>query len=110
LVNTLDFTTIPYWGEGEHLENNWSGKRGKALSSMLAVLAQDPQNGIIDFGNCNVMHENESDVVLEYLDFYRSTPEKNNSLKYLVFDSKFTNYQNLAKLDDRNIKFTSYFV
>src|SRR5690606_24472150 len=30
----LDFTTIPYWGEGDHLENNWSGKRGKALSSI----------------------------------------------------------------------------
>jgi len=101
----LDFTTIPYWGEGKHLENNWSGKRAKALSSMLAVLAQDPQNGIIDYGNCNVMHRNESAVVLEYLDFYRSTPGKSNSLKYLVFDSKFTNYQNLAKLDDRQIKF-----
>ena len=101
----LDFTTIPYWGEGEHLENNWSGKRAKALSSMLAVLAQDPQNGIIDYGNSNVMHRNESAVVLEYLDFYRSTPDKSNSLKYLVFDSKFTNYQNLAKLDDQQIKF-----
>ena len=101
----LDFTTIPYWGEEEHLENNWSGKRGKALPSMLAVLAQDPQSGIIDYGDCNVLHRNESAVVLEYLDFYRSAPENDNSLKYLVFDSKFTNYQNLAKLDDQNIKF-----
>ena len=24
----MDFTTIPYWGDDEHLENNWSGKRG----------------------------------------------------------------------------------
>jgi len=101
----LDFTTIPYWGEDEHLENNWSGKRGKALSSMLAVLAQDPENGIIDYGNCNVMHRNESAVVLEYLDFYKNTPEGVKPLKYLVFDSKFTNYQNLAKLDDQQIKF-----
>ena len=99
----LDFTTIPYWGESEHLENNWSGKRGKALSSMLAVLAQDPENGIIDYGNCDVLHRNESAVVLEYLDFYRS--DGGNSLKYLVFDSKFTNYQNLAKLDDQQVKF-----
>jgi predicted DNA-binding protein YlxM (UPF0122 family) len=99
----LDFTTIPYWGESEHLENNWSGKRGKALASMLAVLAQDPENGIIDYGNCDVLHRNESAVVLEYLDFYRS--DGANSLKYLVFDSKFTNYQNLAKLDDQQIKF-----
>ena len=103
----LDFTTIPYWGDEEHLENNWSGKRGKALSSMLAVLAQDPENGIIDYGNCHVMHENESAVVLEYLDFYRSSEQGTNGLKYLIFDSKFTNYQNLAKLDDQQIKFVT---
>jgi hypothetical protein len=101
----LDFTTIPYWGESEHLENNWSGKRGKALPSMLAVLAQDPESGIIDYGNCDILHRDESAVVLEYLDFYRTVPQEDNTLKYLVFDSKFTNYQNLAKLDDRQIKF-----
>ena len=45
----LDFTTIPYWGEGNHLEKNWSGTRHLALTSILAVLAQglrtvpDPQ-------------------------------------------------------------------
>lgn len=107
LSNTtnLDFTTIPYWGESDHLENNWSGKRGKALSSMLAVLAQDPESGIIDYGNCHVMHQNESAVVLEYLDFYRSASDGGDSLKYLVFDSKFTSYQNLSALDEQRIKF-----
>jgi len=104
-TSNLDFTTIPYWGESEHLENNWSGKRGKALSSMLAVLAQDPESGIIDYGNCDIMHRDEPAVVLEYLDFYRTAPDENNALKYLVFDSKFTNYRNLSKLDDRQIKF-----
>lgn len=38
----LDFTSIPYWGDDDHLENNWSGKRHISLGSMLAVLAQDP--------------------------------------------------------------------
>lgn len=102
----LDFTTIPYWGDGAHLENNWSGKRNKALSSMLAVLAQDPDSGMIDYGDTNVLHENASTVVLEYLDFYRQTPEEaSNKLRYLVFDSKFTNYENLGKLDEQGIKF-----
>ena len=101
----LDFTTIPYWGESDHLENNWSGKRGKALSSMLAVLAQDPESGIIDYGDCHVLHRDESAVVLEYLDFYRSSSEAGETLKCLVFDSKFTNYQNLAILNDQGIKF-----
>jgi len=101
----LDFTTIPYWGEDKHLENNWSGKRNKALSSMLSVLAQDPDSGIIDYGDVNVMHKNEANVILEYLDFYKENSYGNQELKYLVFDSKFTNYQNLSKLDDQSIKF-----
>jgi len=100
----LDFTTIPYWGDDAHLENNWSGKRNKALPSILAVLAQDPDSGIIDYGHADVRHKNESGVVLEYLDFYQAGDSKRD-LKYLVFDSKFTNYENLAKLDDDYIKF-----
>jgi len=104
-TSNLDFTTIPYWGNGEHLENNWSGKRNKALSSMLAVLAHDPDTGIIDYGNANVRHENESNTVLEFLDFYRKGSSRPEQIKYLVFDSKFTNYQNLNKLNKDNVCF-----
>ncbi len=105
-TSNLDFTTIPYWGNDEHLENNWSGKRGKALSSLLAVLAHDPDTGIINYGNTDVMHKRESDEVLKFLDFYKTgISAENNKLKYLVFDSKFTNYGNLKKLDNNNIKF-----
>lgn len=106
-TSNLDFTTIPYWGDDSHLENNWSGKRNKALSSMLAVLAQDPDSGIIDYGSTDVMHKNQPGVILEYLDFYRQTDKGNQKLDYLIFDSKFTNYQNLSKLDDRDIKFVT---
>jgi transposase len=101
----LDFTTIPYWGDNEHLENNWSGKRGKALAGMLAVLAQDPDSGIIDYGDTNVMHKDESAVVLEFIDFYGKDGTGKRDLKYLAFDSKFTNYENLGKLDNQAIKF-----
>lgn len=104
-TSNLDFTTIPYWGEGQHLENNWSGKRGKALSSMLAVLAHDPDSGIIDYGDAGITHKNESAVVLEFLDFYRDKPTCGDELKYLVFDSKFTNYQNLNQLNKQAVKF-----
>ncbi len=102
-TSNLDFTVIPYWGDDSHLENNWSGKRHKALTSMLAVLAQDPDSGIITYGDTTVRHENESKVVLEFLDFYRQN--KIESPKYLVFDSKFTTYENLSRLDEKGIKF-----
>ena len=105
-TSNLDFTTITYWGDDSHLENNWSGKRGKALGSMLAVLAQDPDSGLIDYGGANVLQKEESAVVLEFLDFYREgSKKKDNKLRYLIFDSKFTNYENLKKLDQNKIKF-----
>lgn len=100
-TSNLDFTSIPYWGNNDHLENNWSGKRNKSLSSMLAVLAHDPESGIIDYGDVNVVHKNQNAVVLEYLDFYGV----HKDLKYLVFDSKFTNYENLSQLNKKGIKF-----
>jgi predicted DNA-binding protein YlxM (UPF0122 family) len=103
----LDFTTIPYWGEGDHLENNWSGKRKSALTSILAVLARSPDTGIIDYGDTNIIHKDEVDVVLEFLDFYNSNTCNKADLKYLVFDSKFTNYQNLGIINKQGIKFVT---
>lgn len=95
--------TVPYWGDDAHLENNWSGKRHHALSSILSVIAHDPDTGIITYGDANVRHENESEVVIEFLDFYKESG--NETIKYLVFDSKFTTYQNLRKLEDGGVKF-----
>ncbi len=100
----IDFTTIPYWGDSSHLENNWAGTRGKALPSILAVLAQDPDSGIITYGDTTIRHDKKSDIAVEFLDFYPSDAKKD--LKYLVFDSQFTTYGNLAKLG-KNVKFVT---
>ena len=99
----LDFTTIPYWGDDNHLENNWSGTRHKTLGSLLAVLAQDPESGLITYGDTTIRHDHKNEVVLEFLDFYAE--HARSELRYLVFDSKFTTYQNLRRLDERGIKF-----
>jgi len=101
----LDFTAIPYWGDSEPYENNWSGKRMKALTSIQAVLAQDPDKGILCYGDTTIKHDNQDNVVLEFLDFYHSDPVTDNHLKFLVFDSKFTTLENLSKLNDKGIKF-----
>jgi transposase len=98
----LDFSTIPYWGDDSHLENNWSGTRHKALASILAALSHDPDSGIITYGDTTIRHKNKADVAVEFIDFYKDGGE---DLQYLVFDSKFTTYQNLRKLDDRGVKF-----
>lgn len=109
LSNTfnLDFVTIPYWGDNTHLENNWSGKRRHSLASMLSVLAQDPDSGIIDYGDTNLVHKDKNTVVTQFLDFYREGSPEGTDLKYLVFDSKFTTYENLNKLDEAGVKFVT---
>lgn len=98
----LDFTTIPYWGDDSHLENNWSATRHKGMASLLAVIAQDPDSGILTYGDTTLRHEDEEDVALEFLDF--SLKNGNKNLRYLVFDSRFTTYETLAKLD-KDVKF-----
>lgn len=98
----MDFTAIPHWGDASVLENNWSGKYGKRIKSVLAVLSQDPDTGIFCYSNAEVKHRNESECVLEFVDFWK---EEGKRPSCLIFDSKFTTYQNLEKLDIDRIKF-----
>jgi len=99
----LDFTAIPYWGDEDPFENNWSGKRSKALISIQAALAQDPDSGILCYGDTTVKHDTQNNVILEFLDFYREgTGQKIN---YVVFDSKFTTLENLGRINNKGIKF-----
>ena len=92
----LDFTSIPHWGDATHLEGNWDITRNKSLTSILAVLAQDPDSGLITYGARR--HSGKNNVVLEFVDFYHANHQ--HSLNYLIFDSKFTTYQQLKQLDE----------
>ena len=99
----LDFTAIPYWGDEGPFENNWSGKRSKALVSIQAALAQDPDTGILCYGDTTVKHDNQDDVILEFMDFYHECAGR--QVSYLVFDSKFTTLENLGRINAKGIKF-----
>ena len=99
----LDFSAIPCWGDGKHLENNWSGKRHEALKSIQAALSHSPDSGIITYGDATVRHDGEKDAVIEFLDFRRKAGGPDPS--YLVFDSKFTTYENLSRLNREGILF-----
>jgi len=101
----LDFTAIPYWGDESPFENNWSGKRSKALISIQAALAQDPDTGILCYGDTTVKHDNQDDVILEFLDFYKEGTGQD--IKYVVFDSKFTTLENLGRINRKGITFVT---
>ena len=101
----MDFATVPYWGDPDTFERNWSGTRKKAIESIEAALAHDPDTGIICYGDTTVLHENRDEVVLEFLDFYHIDEHQGKKPLYLVFDSKFTVLENLGRLDDKGVKF-----
>jgi transposase len=98
----LDFTAIPHWGDASVLERNWSGKYGKRLKSILSLLCQDAESGIFCYSDAEVKRRKEAECVLEFVDFWK---EKGRKPSCLIFDSKFTTYENLEKLDKDNVKF-----
>ena len=66
----LDFTTIPHWGDESILEHNWSGTRRVGLKSVLALLVQDQNSRLLKYGDTEIKHANQSDKILEFIDFY----------------------------------------
>jgi hypothetical protein len=99
----LDFKAIPHWGDESILEKNWAGSRSKAIKSLLALIVQDPDTGLISYTNAEIKHKNQSEAVIEFVDFWKEG--RGVCPKMLVFDSKFTTYHHLSELNSSNIKF-----
>lgn len=93
----LDFKAIPHWGDSSVLEKNWCGARSKAMKSILALIVQEPETGNVSYTNAEIKHSNESDAVFDFIDFWKEG--RGETPKVLIFDSKFTTYKNLNKLD-----------
>ncbi|MCK4762875.1 MAG: transposase, partial [Candidatus Aminicenantes bacterium] len=99
----LDFKTIPHWGDESILEKNWSGSRSKVIKSLLALIVQDPDTGLISYTNAEIKHKNQDDTVLEFVDSWKEG--RGICPKMLIFDSKFTTYHHLSELNRSQIKF-----
>lgn len=101
----LDFKSIPHWGNESVLEKNWSGARSKSIKSLLSLIVQSPTDGNLAYTNAELKHRNQNDAVFDFIDFWKQG--RGVAPKMLIFDSKFTTYKNLNKLNqsDENIKF-----
>lgn len=98
----LDFTTIPHWGDECVLEKHWSNTRHIGLKSILALLVQDQIKHNIVYTDADIKNSTQSDAILEFIDFYKNSNQK---IQCLIFDSKFTTYNNLSKINKDNIHF-----
>jgi transposase len=102
IVN-LDFHTVPHFGEQSVLEEHWAGARGRRMKGALTLFAQDAQSKLILYTAADIRRSEADDEILEFLSFWK--PLQRGVLPTLVFDSRFTTYENLSELTRRNVRF-----
>ena len=102
-VINLDFHTIPHYGDESVLEEHWAGARGKVMKGALTLFAQDAETKLLLYTAADIQKEEADDQVLAFLSFWKRV--RRGVKPTLVFDSKFTTYENLSKLNRQGIKF-----
>ncbi len=98
----LDFKAIPHWGDESVLEKNWSGTRTKAIKSLLSLIVHAPSTGYLTYTNAEIKRNEQNEAVFDFIDFWKRGG--GDSPKLLIFDSKFTTYKNLDKLNQSKEK------
>lgn len=102
-VVNLDFHTIPHFGEESVLERHWAGARNKAMKGALTLFAQDAQSKLIIYTAADIHRDEADDQVLDFLAFWKKINRGVDST--LVFDSRFTSYENLSALNAQGVHF-----
>jgi hypothetical protein len=99
----LDFHTVPHYGDQSVLEEHWAGARGKVMKGALTLFAQDAQTKLMLYTAADIHREEADDQVLTFLSFWKRV--RRGVKPTLIFDSKFTTYENLSKLNQQGVKF-----
>jgi transposase len=102
IVN-LDFHTIPHFGDESVLQKHWAGARNKRMKGALTLVGQDATSKLILYTGADILRNEADDQVFEFLSFWKKVQKGVNPT--LIFDSKFTSYRHLSKLNDQGIKF-----
>lgn len=102
-VFNLDFHTIPYRGELAELENHYLPRRGKAGPSVLTFFAQEQNSQVLCYANANLTRADQAGEMLRFVEFWHAV--SGHDPQWLCFDSKFTTYKELNRLNQRGISF-----
>jgi transposase len=102
IVN-LDFHSIPHFGEQSQLERHWAGARNKTMKSALTLFAQDASSKLMLYTAADIKRSEADFQVHQFLSFWKKV--RRGVKPTLVFDSKFTDYAELSKLNRNGIKF-----
>ena len=100
----LDFHSVPYYGEHPLIERHYVSRRSRSQPSILVFLAQDASSHVFCYSNADLRKGEEAQEVFRFVTFWKKT-HAGQAPRHLVFDSKLTTYEGLARLDRMNIPF-----
>ena len=84
-------------------ERHYVSSRSRRQPSILVFLAQDAEGRAFCYSNADLRKGEEAEEIFRFVDFWKRT---HGALpRHLVFDSKLTTYDSLARLDEMGIPF-----
>ena len=100
----LDFHSIPYAGEHPAVEKHYVAMRSRSQPSILAFLAQDAASNVFCYSNADLRKGEEAEEVFRFLAFWKKH-HRGKLPGEIVFDSKLTTHEGLARLDAMRLPF-----
>ncbi len=102
-IINLDFHTVPHFGDESVLDSHWAGARGKVMKGALTLFAQDAKTKLLLYTQADIQRAETDDQILTFMDFWPKVWR--GVAPTLVFDARFTTYENLSKLNAAGITF-----
>jgi transposase len=99
----LDFHSVAYHGESPLVERHYVSMRSRRQPSILVFLAQDALGRAFCYSNADLRKGEEPEEIFRFISFWKKTHDR--LPRHLVFDSRLTTYENLARVDKMGIEF-----
>jgi hypothetical protein len=99
----LDFHSVPFYGEDPLVERHYVSARSRSQPSVLVFLAQDAGSHVFCYSNADLRKGEEAEEIFQFITFWKRAHGK--LPRHLVFDSKLTTHEGLARLDRMKIPF-----
>jgi hypothetical protein len=99
----LDFHSVPFYGEDPLIQRHYVSARSRSQPSVLAFLAQDAGSHVFCYSNADLRKGEEAEEIFAFITFWKRA--HGQLPRHLVFDSKLTTYEGLARLDQMKVPF-----
>src|SRR5262245_66531886 len=83
---TLDFHSVPNFGEHPLVQSHYLSKRSRRQPSILTFLAQDADSEVFCYSNADIRKGEEPEEIFRFIKFW--TRQHGSPPEHLVFDSK----------------------